>query len=140
MELRGASEVHAATFQYDHPGLQSRLLRCLRGGLRLDLVVDGQGSSTCRGMKARLLELKQAGGKVWLCDGHNHQAVYGPAGAHLTGHMHNKIVVVDKRIGYLGSMNLNRSALTNKETICKFKGPVVQDLLQAVLACRRVLM
>jgi hypothetical protein len=140
MELRGASEVHAATFQYDHPELQRTLLRCLRGGLHLDLVVDKQGSSTCRGMKARLLELKQAGGNVWLTDGHNHQSVYGPAGAHLTGHMHKKIVVIDKRLGYLGGMNLTRSALTNEEAIVKLKGPVVQELLRSVLASRRDLM
>ena len=48
--------------------------------------------------------------------------------------MHKKIVVIDKRVGYLGGMNLTRSALTNGEAICKFKGPLVQDLLAAVLA------
>jgi len=135
-ELDGASEVHAATFQYDHPELHRRFLRCLRGGMHLDLVVDRQVISTCRGMKTRLEELKKAGGKVWLRDGHNHQSVYGPAGGHLTGHMHKKIVVIDKRVGYLGGMNLTRSALTNGEAMCKFKGPFVQKLLEAVLAYR----
>ena len=85
-------------------------------------------------MKARLAELKEKGGKVWLRDGHNHQSEYGAAGAHLTGHMHKKIVVIDKRVGYLGGMNLTRSALTNGEAICKFNGPLVQDFLAAVLA------
>ena len=48
--------------------------------------------------------------------------------------MHKKIVVIDKRVGYLGGMNLTRSALTNGEAICKFKGPMVQNLLAVVLA------
>lgn len=134
-ELDGAAEVHIATFQYDHPGLQQKLLRGLRGGLRVYMVVDKQGSSTCRNMKVRLAELQKAKGHVWWRSGHSHRAVFGPAAAHLAGHMHRKIIVVDKRVGYIGSMNLTRSAETNRESMCKVKGPIVRDLVKAVNDC-----
>ncbi len=77
---------------------------------------------------------------MWLSQGRNHQSVYGPSATHLTGHMHKKILVIDKCVGYLGGMNLTRSALTNEEAVCKFKGPLVHDHSDSVLGSRRGLM
>ena len=51
----------------------------------------------------------------------------------MTGHMHQKIVVVDRRIGYCGSINLTRSSETNREYVLKLKGPPVKELLQVVM-------
>ena len=132
-ELEGAREVTVCTFQYDHPELHARLLRGLRGGLSLLLCVDKQGVSTCRGMRSRLLDLKRAGADVRACQGHGHQGVYGAGGAGLTGHMHKKVVVIDRRVGYLGGQNLTRSSLTNEENTFKVKGPVVAELLASAL-------
>ena len=133
--LGQASEVLISVFQYDHPKVQEKLLFGLRHGLRLDVVVDSQGSSTCRYMGARLKELRKAGGHVHERSGHNHRAICGPSGAHLTGHLHHKIIVVDRRIGYVGSKNLTRSSETNRECVMKVKGPVVKELVQAVRDC-----
>ena len=48
--------------------------------------------------------------------------------------MHKKIIVIDRRVGYIGSMNLTRSALTNEEAIVKMKGPGVRELIESVMA------
>ena len=40
-----------------------------------------------------------------------------------------KCVVIDRRVAYCGSMNLTRSARTNREVMMKFRGPPVLNLL-----------
>ena len=44
--------------------------------------------------------------------------------------------LIDKRVGYLGGMNLTRSALTNEEASVKIEGPVVHGLVETVVATR----
>ena len=89
--------------------------------------------SASRASIVPLVKLERAGGNIYRRSGHNHRAVFGSGGAHLTGHMHQKIVVVDRRIGYIGSINLTRSSETNVEGVLKVKGPIVKELVQAVL-------
>jgi hypothetical protein len=75
--LDGASQVHIAVFQYDHPKVQEKLLRGLRKGMHLDLVVDKQ--SRCRSMPTRIKELQDAGGNICFRSGHNHRESMGLA-------------------------------------------------------------
>ena len=53
------------------------------------------------------------------------------------GHLHGKGVVIDKRVAFSASMNLMRSARTNKEVMFKMTGPVVLEFQEHLLTLRR---
>ena len=138
--VRNANVMVGATFLYDDPALHSLLLARLGGQSEFDLTlfVDSQGTSggICRYMKSRLRELARAGAKVWLCNGHSHNLTFGSASSRLVGHLHVKGVVFDSRVAFSGSMNLTRSARTNKEVMFRMTGPVVVEFLEHLLNLR----
>ena len=140
-ELRAGEEVFASTFMYDDPRLHDLLLSRLgniRREFKFELIVDRQATEggTCRHMRPRLRELKRAGADIWTCDGHNHREIYGAGASTLYGHVHVKAIVVDRRVAYIGSMNLTRSARANREIMFKIRGPPVRPLLEHLLGFR----
>ena len=138
--VKTAGAVVAATFLYDDPALHSMFLTRLGGRSSFDLTlfVDKQGSSggICRHMRPRLRELVRAGAAVWLCDGHSHNLTYGSASSRLVGHLHVKGLVLDRQMAFSGSMNLTRSARTNKEVMFRMTGPIVEEFLAHLLTFR----
>ena len=132
-DLNTASSVVMATYLYDDPDVHRKLLARLEGRRAFELVmlIDRQACSSgvCRRMRPRLRDLIRAGADVYLCDGHSHGDLYGSRYASRRGHMHIKGVIVDRRVAYCGSMNITRSARTNREVMFKITGPPVRDLL-----------
>ena len=51
--------------------------------------------------------------------------------------MHEKVVVLDRRVGCLGGTTLTPAALTNEEAVYKSTAMFVQDLSQSILASQR---
>ena len=51
--------------------------------------------------------------------------------------MHEQVVALHRRVGYLGGTTLIPAALTNEEAVCKSTGMFVQYLSQSILASQR---
>jgi len=116
---------------YDDPGLQQAFLSRLRArsAFELDLVVDEQYTSegTSRHMRPRLAELARAGAHVWLASGHDHTQIFGAGGRGMRGVLHAKAVVLDRSVMYMGSANLTRNSLANRELVIRARGPQVSN-------------
>ena len=136
-EVRGASEVLACTMAYDDPSLQQVFLSRLRNrnAFELDLLVDNQYASegTSRHMRPRLAELARAGAHVWLASGHDHTQIFGTGGRGMRGALHAKAVVLDRSVMYMGSANLTRNSLTNRELVIRTRGPQVRKQCRIAL-------
>ena len=132
-EIENASEVEAASYQYDSPKLHAALMTRLKGRrvrpFTLNLYVDrgqlgkkvlksGQEQAGSKMMKSRVAELRANGASVYVCKGK------GPLGS-----CHPKGLVIDRRYLYCGSPNLTKKSEDNDEWPLRCTGEVVAQVL-----------
>ena len=126
-ELREATRVFVATYVIDHAGLCAMLERRLSGRseFHLEVLIDQESleSRTSVHQRPRLDALRQAGAEVYLCRGHVPR-----------GSLHMKMLVLDRRVAFVGSANLTQKSLSNGELTLRVRGPVVSDFLAQGLA------
>ena len=126
-ELREATRVFVATYVIDHAGLCAMLERRLSGRseFHLEVLIDKESleSRTSVHQRPRLDALRQAGAEVYLCRGHVPR-----------GSLHMKMLVLDRRVAFVGSANLTQKSLSNGELTLRVRGPVVSDFLAQGLA------
>ncbi len=122
-EVRGASEVTAVTFVYDHTVLTEVLCTRLRRGLELKLLVDREADEegTAPRQQARLRELQEAGA-----------VIHTGRGDGRFGRVHGKVVVLDKKVAFTGSPNLTNKSEKNLELCFRMVGAPVADILRVV--------
>ena len=122
-DVRGADEVMVASFTYDHKQLTDMFLHRLggRAPFTLCVLVDKEAfeQGTAPRERARLRALRDADAEIWMC-----------RGVRQRGRMHIKAVVVDRRIGYVGSANLTEKSLSNAELCFRTRGAPVAATLR----------
>ena len=111
-----------ATYMYDNLDLHKVLVRRLQQqSFQCTVRVDAEAFTgrTPFHQRARLAELHQNGGKVFLCRGEMRKGSY-----------HRKALVADRRYLYTGGANLTSKSRENKELCWRMTGPVVGELLK----------
>ena len=111
-----------ATYMYDNLDLHKVLVRRLQQqSFQCTVRVDAEAFTgrTPFHQRARLAELHQNGGKVFLC-----------RGAMRKGPYHRKALVADRRYLYTGGANLTSKSRENKELCWRMTGPVVGEFLK----------
>ena len=94
------------------------------------------GSRVTRFMRPRLADLVAAGATVKMISGHRHSSIFGVAGSSLVGQLHAKAVVLDRSVAYVGSANFTRNSLSNRELVCRVRGPSVMEVLEMIISLR----
>ena len=125
-DIEQASEVEAATYQYDNTQLYTCLLKRLQGRrpFKLNIYVDREQLKNCvktripRQMRSRLATLRTNGASVYVCRGRGKLGSYHPKG-----------LVIDRRYLYYGSPNLTDKSLDNDEWPFRSTGEVVGQVL-----------
>ena len=122
-DLETAAEVELASYVYDNPAVQKKLLQRLRSrtAFSLNVYIDrelfGKGGPFFEG--ARIRELVDAGAKVYLCRGKQGRGSY-----------HTKAMIIDRRYMYTGSANFTYKSMDNEELTFKITGPPVKEVLE----------
>ena len=123
-DLSTASEVEVASYMYDCPDVQKKLLQRLRGkcAFAVNVYVDKEKfekGEAPRRSGQRLDELRAAGAKVYMCKGRAGRGSY-----------HCKAVVIDRRHMYTGNANLTYQSMDNEEFVFRVTGPPVKQVLE----------
>ena len=121
-----------ASYIYDHPEVQTALLKKLKGRspFKLNVYIDSQQlkETSSRYSKSRLKELRSCGERctVFLGKGRTGRGSY-----------HCKGVVVDRRYLFSGGANLTYASRHFNEEFCyKMVGPVVRQVLERLAGHR----
>ena len=79
-------------------------------------------------------QLQRAGAKVYLARGDDQAAkkLFGPGAC--GGFMHQKAIVLDREVAYVGSANCTRQARCNRELITRISGLPAVAIAEAVEA------
>ena len=119
-----ASEVHVATYMYDHQKVHECFLKRLRyrksRPFTLHVYIDRRQlkiGTVPKKMRVRMQELKQAGAHVYLCKGRGLD-IY-----------HAKGLVIDRRYLYCGSANITGASKDNEELPLRCTGDIVGQIL-----------
>ena len=122
---------------FDEDSLQTLFLRRLNDRYRfaLDVLVDDGDylSNTCRHQRTRLLALRRAGARVFVCSGAS------PAHARrrgFRGAFHMKELAIDQRVVFTGSANLTNNSHRNAELHLKLVGPPVAPIVRMAETAR----
>ncbi len=131
-DIRNAKrEIFLETYIYDNDVIGRRFLKELiakaRSGVKVRILVDAWGSSVKRKFFRELVEV---GGKVrffrelryvwrWLNANHERN--------------HRKLLLIDREIGYLGSMNITKNCLNWRELVLRIEGSLILKLRRSFL-------
>ena len=131
-DIQGAdTEIHILYFIYkkDHLGNQIRdlLIKKAKQGVKVRLLLDHFGSFSLGGKYFK--ELKEAGGKV------SFSFPLSLRNFQLNNRNHRKIVIIDRKIAYIGGFNIGDEYLGNnvntgywRDTHIRIQGPGIIDL------------
>ena len=137
-DTRRARTWKAVSFAFDDLEVKRALLERLRSPSEFEctIVVDERAhkARTTRGQLACLRELQAAGAKVLLAGGNNALAKQLFGRNCFGGQMHQKAVLVDDEIAFVGSANLTRQSRCNRELMCRIVGSSVPDILAEISA------
>lgn len=133
-EVQAASQVVVASFVMDDPQLTTALCRRLNGRapFSCSILVDAEyfDKLSAPHQRPRLVELKRAGARVFLCQGNDGRPEFGPNGR--PGCYHPKALLIDQRVCYTGSGNFTKASKVNEEWMFRMVGPPVQAMSDAI--------
>ena len=111
--------------------------RAARRGVNCRVLMDASGSA--RGLRKLTPKLRRAGVSVTAM---LPVGIFRRKGARFDLRNHRKIVVIDGRIGYAGSLNIanaeSQPGLVNEELVVRMEGPIVSQLQVVFLADRYI--
>ena len=125
------SEIVVASYMFDHAALAHALVCRLsrQAALSVSVLVDlaAFNERTSRHQRPRLVALRNAGAKIYLCRGKR-----PPLGI-----FHMKSISFDRRCVFTGGANFTEKSLDNEELTMRIVGPPVADILIRVELARR---
>ena len=133
-ETKHASHIMVSSFLYDEPSLQAMLKQRLqsRSACNVSVLIDEAEykARRARHQRPRLMELRDLGAAVYLCQGGECKALFGQNS--YLGNYHVKALILDRRVMYTGSSNMTLSSRKNIELMFRMTGPPVHAVLQGL--------